>query len=284
MTALHNNLRSRMDAMMKKHSMNNSDQGEQVKTTNTVTAPVVEQVEVSTLPAANGAVMNSLDLLDHINTFRIEEGKTKQTHSNFMKKIRDELDEAVVDFEGSYKGKDNAKTNCYFLPKDECMRMALRESKHVRKNMVKKLNDLLVDHNNQQQGQVAPVQALPNFSNPIEAARAWADELEQKQLAHVQLQEQAPKVEYCDKVLTSEGGLRTTEIATEFGLSAIALNAILKNQRVQRKVGGRWVLTVAFSGQGYSEESTFIDIKGRSHHSLLWTEKGRSLIHELINA
>ncbi|HHZ97409.1 MAG TPA: hypothetical protein EYN67_18110, partial [Flavobacteriales bacterium] len=99
--------------------------------------------------------MNSLDLLDHINTFRIEEGKTKQTHSNFMKKIRDELDEAVVDFEGSYKGKDNAKTNCYFLPKDECMRMALRESKHVRKNMVKKLNDLLVDHNNQQQGQVA---------------------------------------------------------------------------------------------------------------------------------
>ena len=33
-----------------------------------------------------------------------------------------------------------------------------------------------------------------------------------------------------------------------------------------------------------SEESTFIDIKGRSHHSLLWTEKGRSLIHELINA
>lgn len=284
MRSLNNNLRNRLNTMMQKHSIDNHNQGAQVEVTNTAAAPVAEQVEVSTLPAANGAVMNSLDLLDHINTFRIEEGKTKQTHSNFMKKIRDELDEAVIDFEGSYTGKDNAKTNCYFLPKDECLLMAMRESKGVRKNMIKKLNALLVDHSNQQQEQAAPVPVLPNFSNPIEAARAWADELEQKQLAHVQLQEQAPKVEYCDKVLTSQGGLRTTEIATEFGLSAIALNAILKNQRVQRKVGGRWVLTVAFSGQGYSEESTFIDAKGRSHHSLLWTEKGRSLIHELINA
>ncbi|HHZ96585.1 MAG TPA: hypothetical protein EYN67_13775 [Flavobacteriales bacterium] len=131
----------------------------------------------------------------------------------------------------------------------------------------------------QEQPQEQPL--IPKtFSEALQLACNQAQEIEQQA---AQLAIAAPKVEYCDTVLNSDGGLRTTEIAAELGISATALNAILRNQLVQRKVGGRWVLTVSYCGYGYGLESTFIDVKGRSHHSLKWTEKGRQMIHELMS-
>lgn len=97
-----------------------------------------------------------------------------------------------------------------------------------------------------------------------------------------QLEIQAPKVEYHDKVLATENGLTTTEIASELGMSAIALNKALQDMKVQRKVGGRWVLTVAYINQGYDVEVTHVDDGGKSRHAMKWTEKGRKLIHELM--
>ena len=96
------------------------------------------------------------------------------------------------------------------------------------------------------------------------------------------LEIQAPKVEYHDKVLATDNGLTTTEIAAELGMSAIALNKALQDMKVQRKVGGRWVLTVAYINQGYDVEVTHVDDGGKTRHAMKWTEKGRKLIHELM--
>lgn len=128
-----------------------------------------------------------------------------------------------------------------------------------------------------------PAVSLPDFSNPAAAARAWAEQYEISTAAQEQLQIAAPKVEYHDKVLASDNGLLTTEIASELGMSAIALNRLLRDLKVQRKVGSRWVLTAAMLGQGLTTEDTFIDEYGKSRHSMLWTEKGRKLIHELLD-
>lgn len=92
----------------------------------------------------------------------------------------------------------------------------------------------------------------------------------------------APKVEYHDKVLASNNGLLTTEIASELSMSAIKLNRLLRDLKVQRKVGGRWVLTASMLGQGLTIESTFIDDNGSTRHAMKWTEAGRKLIHELL--
>lgn len=122
--------------------------------------------------------------------------------------------------------------------------------------------------------------ALPG--NYIEALQALIESEQGKAAAQEQLAIAAPKVEYHDKVLASDNGLLTTEIAAEFNMSAIALNRLLQDLKVQRKVGGRWVLTAAMLGQGLTIEGTFIDDSGKSRHSLKWTEAGRKLIHELV--
>ncbi len=55
---------------------------------------------------------------------------------------------------------------------------------------------------------VAP--ALPDFTNPAEAARAWASEFEQKQIAQEQLALAAPKVAHYDAVVERSTLLNAT--------------------------------------------------------------------------
>ncbi len=98
-----------------------------------------------------------------------------------------------------------------------------------------------------------------------------------------QLEVAKPKLEYHDKVLAAPNGLTTSEIASELGMTAQKLNKLLKNMKIQKKIGQRWVLTAANLGQGLETEETFLDDGGVSRHSMKWTELGRKFIHELVN-
>lgn len=51
-----------------------------------------------------------------------------------------------------------------------------------------------------------------------------------------------PIKEYVDTILSSEDTVTITQIAADYGLSAKALNKILNEQGLIRKVGGQWVL------------------------------------------
>ena len=117
-----------------------------------------------------------------------------------------------------------------------------------------------------------------------EALRLAADLADKVNEQAQVIEQQKPAVEYHDKVLATENGILTTEIAAELGMSAIKLNRALEAMRVQRKVSGRWVLTVGYLGQGYDIEATHVDDNGTSRHSMKWSEKGRKLIHELMEA
>jgi phage regulator Rha-like protein len=121
--------------------------------------------------------------------------------------------------------------------------------------------------------QTPQVPQIPqNFAQALQLA---ADQAKQLEIA-------APKLEYHDKVLASTNGLTTTEIASELNMSAIKLNRLLSDLKVQRKIGGRWVLTASMLGQDLTTETTFIDDGGTSRHAMKWTEKGRKMIHELL--
>ncbi len=131
---------------------------------------------------------------------------------------------------------------------------------------------------------------LPNFNNPIEAARAWADEVEKKQglqaiveLQQSELKEAAPKVEYHDKVLANKGVYTVTQIAKTFGLSANRLNQILEDLKIQYKNRETWVLYQKYQGMGYTTTNThlYTNEYGQDKKSMLtvWTEQGRRFIY-----
>lgn len=111
--------------------------------------------------------------------------------------------------------------------------------------------------------------------------------LMQLEQATVTIKEQAPKVEYANRVLNASGAHRITIIAKELGMSAIELNEFLRQCKVQYKVEGQWVLTTRYQNEGYTKTTTytFTDSEGKERSSIqtLWTEKGRAFIHHLIS-
>ena len=79
---------------------------------------------------------------------------------------------------------------------------------------------------------------------------------EQLQLQENVIKQQAPKVEYHDKVLQAVNAIPTTVIAKELGMSAIKLNQMLNDNKVIYKVGGTWVLHQKYENKGYAVSRT----------------------------
>jgi len=101
------------------------------------------------------------------------------------------------------------------------------------------------------------------------------------------IEKQAPKVEYHDKVLNSNGAHPVTLIAKELGMSAQTLNKKLKERGIIFKVKDTWVPASKYQNKGYTKTEThvFKNTKGEviTGLSLYWTESGRMFIHGLFN-
>lgn len=95
------------------------------------------------------------------------------------------------------------------------------------------------------------------------------------------IESQKPKLEYLDQILSCDDALLVTNIAFDYGLTAQALNKILCEERIQRKLRGQWVLYSDYLGKGYTKTET--EIYGdKPRAQTLWTQKGRMLIHEVL--
>lgn len=125
---------------------------------------------------------------------------------------------------------------------------------------------------------VAP--ALPDFTNPAEAARAWASEFEQKQIAQEQLALAAPKVAHYDAVVERSTLLNATQVAHSIGLpSAQALNKKLEPMGVYNgncKRGKEFRAWFIEKGLGEMKQAS------TGHQQPLFTTKGQAWIFEKL--
>jgi len=82
--------------------------------------------------------------------------------------------------------------------------------------------------------------------------------------------------------------MTTTQIAADYGMSANRLNKILKEARIQRCVGGQWILYEKHMRKGYTKSETIAITRsdGRADTKLhtKWTQKGRLMINEVLNS
>lgn len=135
--------------------------------------------------------------------------------------------------------------------------------------------------------EVIMARALKMANTKLEQAIEYSKRLEtavQGQKAYIA--EIEPKAQYCDEVLNSPYLCTVTEIAKDYGLTAMDLNRILYDNGVQFKVNGKWVLHQSFASKGYAMSKTYLSYTktGKTIVSthLCWTGKGRLFIHELL--
>lgn len=120
-----------------------------------------------------------------------------------------------------------------------------------------------------------------DFNNPdtvLKLAQNWADEHKKRIEAEKQLKLQQPKVDYVDKLLTSQTTFSTTEVAADLGVSAKKLNKMLIDAGVQRSLMNGYVLTAKYLGKGYEYMHIPQNTDG-TIRQLRWTERGRAFVN-----
>ena len=223
---------------------------------------------------------------------------TSKPHNDVMKAIRKMQPAwqtiAQGNFSlGSYKDANGQQRPCYYLTKTECLYVATKFNDEARAKLVLRWEEL-------ERKQRTSISELPDFTNPSEAARAWADQYEMKLIEakradaaeqqvcalSKEIETMQPKVNYYDMILNNKSTVLTTQVALDYGLSAKALNKKLQELNVQHKVGNQWILYAPYLSQGYMHskqiEITHTDgSKSVKCHSE-WTQKGRLFLYDIL--
>ena len=95
--------------------------------------------------------------------------------------------------------------------------------------------------------------------------------------------EQRPLTDYARTILSSTQTVTITQIAQDYGFSAVRFNELLMRLRIQHKVGGQWILYAPYLNRGYvqSFSSYFVKPDGEVQVKVhtRWTQGGRLFLY-----
>lgn len=174
---------------------------------------------------------------------------TGKRHDNVMADCRKILNELNIDapvFLGTYKTAQGNEYPCFNLPRRECDLLMMGYSVQMRAIVYDRWQELETKT------------VLPDFNDPVAAARAWADatekhliEVKQRQALEQQAKIDAPKVEFANAVMGSNDTKDMKQVAKIIALSGWGRNKIFDllrehrildrhNQPYQRYVDNGW--------------------------------------------
>lgn len=95
-----------------------------------------------------------------------------------------------------------------------------------------------------------------------------------------------PIKDYVDTILSCHNAIAITQIAADYGLSGVALNKILNEKGLIRRVNNQWILYAEHLNKGYTTSrtlpyKTIFEMKSVAIDTY-WTQKGRLKIHEIL--
>lgn len=169
--------------------------------------------------------MSSIELCEYINAERDLNNEGRLRHDNLMAKIPKVIGNAAPSFEGTSHYTNGAghtvARRIYNLPKREACLVAMSYSYDLQATVFDRMTEL---------EQVAVKPALPNFSNPVEAARAWADAKESEQKALAEAQAAKPAIEFTNQVSVAHDAITIGEAAKAIGTGRNRLCSFLRHQ------------------------------------------------------
>lgn len=228
---------------------------------------------------------------------------TGKPHADVMKAIR-KMEPAWSKInEGNfslveYKDKKGETRPCYSLNKEECLYIATKFNDEARAKLIKRWKELEEQHRKP---------SVPQ--NYLEALKSLVKSEEDKQQLALQnkrqqatiltiskenmelgnkITEMLPKVSYYDQILQSNATMTVTQIAQDYGMSAIKLNLLLSDMKIQHKMRGQWILYGQFLTGGYVHSRAVDIIRSDGRHDVKynteWTTKGRIFLYEALKA
>lgn len=191
----------------------------------------------------------------------------------------------------SYSDAQGKQRPCYELTKTECLYVATKFNDEARAKLVIRWEEL-------ERKERANMIALPDFTDPAEAAIAWAKQynekkvllIENKQLEeeNIQLalenQELKNDKNYLDLIMRSKALLTVSQIAQDYGMSGKALNKKLSELGIQYSINGQWILYAKYKDCGYVSSRSIDIVRANGMPDVVlhteWTQAGRKFLYE----
>lgn len=162
---------------------------------------------------------------------------TEKEHKHVLRDVRVMLDQleykgpGLVHFWTDPQSKRDYHE--YLLPEDLTLTLVSGYSVQMRHRIVKRWQEL--------EARNTPV-ALPNFADPVAAARAWADATEQKVKAEAALALAAPKVEFVDRYVAADTGSKGfRQVCKLLKANEARFREFLIGARIMYRLGGEWM-------------------------------------------
>lgn len=239
---------------------------------------------------------------DRMTSLQIAE-ITGKPHNDVMKAIR-KMEPAWSKInEGNfslveYKDKKGETRPCYSLNKEECLYIATKFNDEARAKLIKRWKELEEQHQKPSLPQNY-LEALKSLVKAEEEKQQLALENKQQQATILtiskenmelgnKITEMLPKVSYYDQILQSNATMTITQIAQDYGMSAVRMNKELESMRIQHKVRGQWILYGQFLTGGYVHSRAVDIIRSDGRHDVKynteWTTKGRIFLYDALKA
>lgn len=243
---------------------------------------------------------------DRMTSLQIAE-ITGKPHNDVMKAIR-KMEPAWQKVQGGNFSlmQEEVETNngghkmrpYYSLNKEECLYIATKFNDEARAKLIKRWKELEEQHRKPSVPQNY-LEALKSLVKAEEEKLQLALENKQQQATILtiskenmelgnKITEMLPKVSYYDQILQSNATMTITQIAQDYGMSAVRMNKELESMRIQHKVRGQWILYGQFLTGGYVHSRAVDIIRSDGRHDVKynteWTTKGRIFLYDALKA
>lgn len=243
---------------------------------------------------------------DRMTSLQIAE-ITGKPHNDVMKAIR-KMEPAWQKVQGGNFSlmQEEVETNngghkmrpYYSLNKEECLYIATKFNDEARAKLIKRWKELEEQHRKPSVPQNY-LEALKSLVKAEEEKQQLALENKQQQATILtiskenmelgnKITEMLPKVSYYDQILQSNATMTITQIAQDYGMSAVRMNKELESMRIQHKVRGQWILYGQFLTGGYVHSRAVDIIRSDGRHDVKynteWTTKGRIFLYDALKA
>ena len=239
---------------------------------------------------------------DRMTSLQIAE-ITARLHKNVMRAIRN-MEPAWEKINGrkfelvDYKDEKGETRPCYYLTKEECLYIATKFNDEARAKLIKRWKELEEQH----QKPSLPQNYLEALKSLVKAEEereqlALENRKQQQEIVTIskenmelgnKITEMLPKVSYYDQILQSNATMTITQIAQDYGMSAVRMNKELESMRIQHKVRGQWILYGQFLTGGYVHSRAIDIIRSDGRHDVKynteWTTKGRIFLYDALKA
>ena len=221
---------------------------------------------------------------------------TGKPHNDVLKAIR-AMEPAWVKVNGGnfsrveYKDAKGEMRPCYELTKTECLYVATKFNDEARAKLIIRWEEL-------ERKARANMISLPDFTDPAEAAMAWARQYNEKKvlaienkrledeniMLTVENQELKHDKNYLDLIMRSKALLTISQIAQDYGMSGKAMNKQLAQMGIQYSINGQWILYAKYKDCGYVSSKSIDITRADGRPDIVmhteWTQAGRKFLYE----